>query len=265
MHPSPLPAHLTKHLPLLHYPFRNNNFLLAQQNDGFSTGTALWLGAQCLSAFLAENFTSRNRLKVIELGSGIGLTALAMSSLGWDVLATDLPHIISSVLAQNISRNLTRLSGSIQIQELDWTAELPWDDRSPGVTISTSSSASLPEAGALSPPFDLIVTADTIYTPELIQPLLRTLHALSKISVVPGSRPPLVFVCLERRDPELVDRFLACARDPWHFHTEQVQRKKITKAMEKSGLKWQREDWDDVEIWKLRWEAETQAHGQTAT
>lgn len=185
-----------------------------------------------------------------------------MNSLGWDVLATDLPHIISSVLAQNISRNLAHLSGSIQIQELDWTAELPWEESS---AITTPTSASLPEAGALSPPFDLIVTADTIYTPELIQPLLRTMHALSKISLVSGSRPPLVFVCLERRDPELVDRFLADAKDPWHFHTEQVQRKKITKAMEKSGLRWQREDWDDVEIWKLRWEAETQAHDQTAT
>lgn len=52
---SALPAHHTKHLPLLVYPIPDNLTLhLAQSDDGESNGTALWLGAQILSAFLAD-------------------------------------------------------------------------------------------------------------------------------------------------------------------------------------------------------------------
>ena len=51
---SPRPAHRTKHLALLRYPFRNTVFDLAQSNNGLTNGTALWLGAQCLSLYLAD-------------------------------------------------------------------------------------------------------------------------------------------------------------------------------------------------------------------
>ena len=75
------PAHHTKHVPLLQYPFRNSSFHLTQRNNGQSNGTALWLGAQCLSLYLADicarkaSIPSQTRPKLIELGSGIGLSA----------------------------------------------------------------------------------------------------------------------------------------------------------------------------------------------
>lgn len=70
-----LPAHLTKHLSVLRYPIADTIIHLSQLDDGQSNGTALWLGAQCLSAFLAHNIPANLRPKVVELGSGIGLTA----------------------------------------------------------------------------------------------------------------------------------------------------------------------------------------------
>lgn len=48
------PAHETKHISSLQYRFNEHTFDLAQIDDGHSNGTALWLGAQCLSAFLAD-------------------------------------------------------------------------------------------------------------------------------------------------------------------------------------------------------------------
>lgn len=80
--PPPTPAHATKHIPLLSYPFASSTFHLAQLNDGASNGTALWLGAQCLSIYLASIHhkltpPSATRPRVVELGSGIGLTACA--------------------------------------------------------------------------------------------------------------------------------------------------------------------------------------------
>lgn len=73
--PNVVPAHLTKHLSTLTYPIADRLFLLSQLDDGQSNGTALWLGAQCLSAFLAHNIPPGSRPRVVELGSGIGLTA----------------------------------------------------------------------------------------------------------------------------------------------------------------------------------------------
>lgn len=73
----PLPAHQTKHLPTLTYPFNGCTFHLHQSSDGTSNGTALWLGAQVLSAYAASTIRP-GRLKAVELGSGIGLTACVL-------------------------------------------------------------------------------------------------------------------------------------------------------------------------------------------
>ena len=83
------PAHETKHIPLLQYPFRTHTFHLTQLDNGATNGTGLWLGAQCLSLYLSDLFRLRNKSTspsclsagaqrpntVIELGSGIGLSA----------------------------------------------------------------------------------------------------------------------------------------------------------------------------------------------
>ena len=77
------PAHETKHIPELEYPFLASSFRLAQLDNGVSNGTALWLGAQCLSIYLAHLYGTKHRAptqqarrpRVIELGSGIGLSA----------------------------------------------------------------------------------------------------------------------------------------------------------------------------------------------
>lgn len=183
-----------------------------------------------------------------------------MSSRRWHVLATDIPHVISSVLSPNIQDNLHRLppaSGSIQVRELDWTVapdHWTWDHAS----VVASPSASLPPSDSstqdlLRPPFDLICTADTVYDPSLVQPLLRTLHALCTLSIAtaPKARAPPVYLCLERRDPALVDRCLSDARHTWGFDVHQIPRRKLAKAMHKAGMDWPKEDWEGIEIWKF--------------
>lgn len=75
------PAHLTKHIPVLEYSLNSTVFLLSQLSDGVSNGTALWLGGQCLAMYFVQmhnKFKPSNLQRpprVIELGSGIGLTA----------------------------------------------------------------------------------------------------------------------------------------------------------------------------------------------
>ena len=170
------------------------------------------------------------------------MISLALCSLGWDVLATDIPHVISSVLEKNISRNLSGLpigSGTIQIRELDWSV-LPenwtWNHES---VVASHSEHLVPADGSLTllrPPFDLIISADTVYSVELVEPMLRTLHTLSTLSASPtGSHFPAILLCIERRDPALVDHLLAAAKEKWQFQVERIPHKKVIKAVEKEA------------------------------
>ena len=173
------------------------------------------------------------------------------------MLATDIPHVISSVLQKNIANNLSALpigSGTVQLRELDWLvppAKWTWDSE----TIIASNYPTIPSESKesptlLHPPFDLIISADTVYATELVEPMLRTLHALSMLSS-PSHFPPIL-LCIERRDPILVDRLLADAKGKWGFTVERIPHKKLVKAIEKSGTRWAKDEWDDVELWKLR-------------
>lgn len=186
-----------------------------------------------------------------------------MASIGWDVLATDIPNVISTVLSQNIKRNAAVLpadSGSIEIRELDWTvppAKWSWDNDTFIASCSTEAASDLKPSSfrldsiiqTIGPPFDLIVSSDTIYSPELVQPLLRTLYALCGASSAP--RCPPIYLCIERRDPALIDRTLAEAKSIWGFNVVRIPRRKVAKAMDKGGVKWDPEDWAGVEIWKF--------------
>ncbi|TFK42665.1 hypothetical protein BDQ12DRAFT_719518 [Crucibulum laeve] len=256
-----LPAHQTKHIPVLSHPFGSHTFSLTQLNNGVSNGTALWLGGQCLSMYLADvhnKFKSKFQSppRAIELGSGIGLTALALHSLDWDVVATDLPGVVNSVLSSNIRNNpLPHVAGTIQIRTFDWTIppdQWSWNN---DVAIAPAPPADATSGGdTLGPPFDLIFSADTVYSVSLIDPLLRTCHHLSTLSAAasPSSRMPTVLLCIERRDPMLVDRLLAEAKDKWNFNVERIPRKHVVRAVEKRQTAWDKSEWEDVEIWKLK-------------
>jgi hypothetical protein len=191
--------------------------------------------------------------------SNMSNISLALRSLGWNVLATDIPNVISTVLHQNIANN-THCSSSvntsvIQVRELDWTIhpdEWTWEHDEVIASPNGRPPSNNPTA-RLKPPFDLIVSSDTLYIPELVQPLLRTLHALSVFSIATSTsaRPPPILLCIERRDPALIDRTLQEAKDVWGFEVSRVPSRKMVKAMEKGGIKWPKTEWEGVEIWKL--------------
>jgi hypothetical protein len=168
-------------------------------------------------------------------------------------------------LDQNIKANLSALSespdsGKVEIRELDWTV-LPeswnWENptsvtSSPSADHTETEGGEYPEQVQLQPPFDLIITADTVYEVGLVVPLLRTLHALSVSSHSLSQRYPFILLCIERRDPALLDHLLSEARNTWNFSADRVPRPKLAKCMERGGLNWERGEWDGIEIWRLR-------------
>ncbi|KAG2157332.1 hypothetical protein DEU56DRAFT_764038 [Suillus clintonianus] len=298
------PAHHTKHLPVLAYPFNNAVFHLVQRDDGTSNGTALWLGAQVLSIYLSAEFKGKSRktiatgtdnnssvlcdtarTKAVELGSGIGLMALALASLGYDVLATDTMHVCASVLRANINANAHLVPKRVYVRELDWGVNPTgwiWDD-----PVSVTSPAPVPRRDDdgrdfLAPPFDLIVSSDTIYDTALVAPLFETIHALSALSygpahsppsslsgtevspalpsISPGTptcKPPVIYLAVERRDPTLITAALRRAGEEWGLLFQRVPEKRLRRAG--VGVGWDAGEWEGVEVWRGRWDGVTGA------
>lgn len=188
--------------------------------------------------------------------------SLAMCSLGWDVLATDLPAVVDSVLLQNIATNLPNLppgSGTIQVRVLDWNVppvEWTWEDNKviASETRNPSESHLCTSEGLahLTPQFDLVISADTVYSSSLVAPLLRTIDHFSKQTSGEGQTrtlQPAIFICLERRDPIVIEQLLAEAKKT--YMVEQIPERVMLQTMEKNGLNWKKDDWDGLEIWSF--------------
>ncbi|CUA72267.1 hypothetical protein RSOLAG22IIIB_00932 [Rhizoctonia solani] len=245
------PAQNTKHLPFLHISFREHVFVLAQTDDGTSNGTALWLAGQVLAAYMASLPPPTGGARVIELGSGIGFTALVLASLGYHVMATDAHPAVLSLLIQNIQRNAYSLPGSVQVRELDWCVPPEqWDWSDPN-NITHPRAYSDPRVTPT--PFDLIVTADTLYVPHLTPHLLRTLDYIQALTPVTNNstsyRRPTALIAFERRDPALIDSALALI--PGSLN--RIPQRKISKALQRLGWNWDTSDWEGVEVWKVKW------------
>jgi len=232
----PLPASSTKHLSILHHsiPFTDKTLPLYQissSNTGESTGTTgstLWLSAQLLSLYLLSLPSPRRNVTVLDLGSGIGYLPLCLKSKGYEVIATDIPQVIDSVLKRNINDGLAVIGeGGIEVIPLDWTQ------------VSSTGLPALLKGRKI----DIITTSDTFYAPHLLGPLLETLQAVS----LESSIQPVIYVGLERRDPGLIDRAMEEAR-VMGLKLNKIDGGRIEKLMIDAG--WEVEEWDDVEIWK---------------
>lgn len=102
---------------------------------------------------------------VLELGSGTGALAIALSPFCRSWTASDLPDALSLIVSNLRANQLDPSSESsrIKVEEIDWTTYLPSSLDRPK---APSDPTKLP---------DLIIATDVLYHPSLIQPLLSTL------------------------------------------------------------------------------------------
>ncbi|PWN91407.1 hypothetical protein FA10DRAFT_265263 [Acaromyces ingoldii] len=290
----PRPASDTKNEDELLYaiPSLDTRFRLKQVSAvGTSTGTTLWLSSQVLVCYLIETERKQRRRRgaaaaaaavatataaagaantrrplAVDLGAGVGLTSLVLAALGFDVITTDIDPPYSSVLLPNIAANspppsrsggATRCGGQIITLLVDWT-------------VASDVDALLAEADARGGA-DLVVTADTLYSPSIVDSLLaclaqlkrrgtqrqqqldvqqeeedeeeqkqrRKLEVKAKAKAGRGNkgtakdRRTMILVALERRDPSLIEMSLARARSSEHrLEPDRVPQRVLNKAVD---------------------------------
>jgi len=220
----------------------------------------------------------------------VGYLTLVLASLGYDVVSTDIPPVLDIVLRPNIDEGQNVLARKSSFTPLfsGKTARSTTPGSvlgsatgksAPSGSASKSGSSSIPKVGSISvreldwvnvesgdeiqirdlnP--DLIVTSDTIYHPTLIPCLYTTIARLSTNSLAAGKKPPVVYLCLERRDTRLVDSAIAAAAG-YGITFKRVGHGRIAKSVEKTGWGWKEEDWEGVEVYRGRW-AGVEQNGQ---
>ncbi|KAJ9114233.1 hypothetical protein QFC22_005685 [Naganishia vaughanmartiniae] len=258
-----------------------------------TTGTTLWLGAQVLAAYLAETLTfaptsAEPRRKAVELGGGVGFLAqvlcfqmsiqkltkyeahncsIVVAAMGYQVTTTDIDPPLTQVLRPNIERNASRTNlASITVTELDW-CNLPVANEQGIPKAENDVEYALEHGGQQwNQAWDVILTTDTIYHADLLQPLLRWIRILSitseaanhndieSLGIQTPTYPP-VYVALENRDPNLVAKALALATS-YGFITKRISQSRVDKCLAKTGWSWDRSlkpDYDGIQIWKWRY------------
>lgn len=118
-------------------------------------------------------------VKVLELGSGLGVVGLTAATLGAQVTLTDLPEALP-LLRLNINENKAKIGsmGGYAIAEA-----LIWGDNS----------------SLLDEEFDIIVLADCVYYEEAVDPLIESLKNLNDSP----TKKPVMYLTQELRDTEI--------------------------------------------------------------
>ena len=155
------------------YTYGDHTVLVERRDtEGATVAGVVWNAAQILSQFmveaLPEDYFAGKR--VLELGSGTGLTGILAAKLGGEVVLTDLPLAVP-LLEDQIALN--DMGENVSAAVLSWGEE---------------GDAELDALGA----FDLVIGTDVTYTalPKLKHTLLR---------LTEGENPPQILLGHERR------------------------------------------------------------------
>lgn len=154
-----------------------------------TTGLVTWEAALYLAEWALENqqvFTGRT---VLELGSGVGLTGIAIcrSCSPKRFVFSDCHSRVLQKLRDNVRLNglSEQTSPAVGVEELDWTA---------------ATEEELREVGA-----DVIIAADVVYDPEIVGSLVKLVSTILRCSS--AEVLPQVLICSTIRNPETYGGF----------------------------------------------------------
>ncbi|CAK6984912.1 protein-lysine N-methyltransferase EEF2KMT, partial [Scomber scombrus] len=154
-----------------------------------TTGLVTWEAALYLAEWALDHRQTFTGRKVLELGSGVGLTGVTVCrscSPSRYVFSDCHPRVLQKLRDNVQLSGLTeRTSPSVSVEELDWT----------DVTEER-----LKEIGA-----DTVIAADVVYDPDIIGSLVQLLSKILRCSS--AEVVPEIVICSTIRNPETYSNF----------------------------------------------------------
>ncbi|XP_012921091.1 protein-lysine N-methyltransferase EEF2KMT isoform X2 [Heterocephalus glaber] len=171
-----------------------------------TTGLVTWDAALYLAEWAIENPAAFTHRTVLELGSGAGLTGLAICKMC---------HPKVYIFSDYHNRVLEQLRGNVLLNGLSLEPDVTSDPERPLVMVAQLDweVATVSQLSAFQP--DTVIAADVLYCPEVI---LSLVGVLQRLAACCRDRAPDVYVAFTMRNPETSQLFtteLGQARIRW--------------------------------------------------
>ncbi|NXD44684.1 EF2KT methyltransferase, partial [Copsychus sechellarum] len=190
--------------------------------SGGTTGLVTWEAALLLAQWALQNPAVFRDRTILELGSGIGFTGIAICKTCQPrtFIFSDCHPRVLRQLEENI-----QLNGFIPEPDVAWSIqtesqgqELEGENcQSPKVIVAELDWGSVTEEQLLGLRADVVIAADVVYDPEIILALIGMLQKLSTCRA--DRRAPEVFIASTIRNPDTYQLFQA--------------------ELDKAGIRWQ--------------------------
>ncbi|NWX50765.1 EF2KT methyltransferase, partial [Steatornis caripensis] len=180
--------------------------------SGGTTGLVTWDAALHLAEWATENFAVFSNRTVLELGSGIGFTGIAICKTcnPKTYVFSDYHHCVLKQLTENI-----RLNGFVlepeAAQHIQTESQGPEGEatnyQKPKLIVAELDWGSVTEKQLLDLQPDVIIAADVVYDPEIISALTAMLQKLSTFRA--DRKPPEVYIAFTIRNTDTYHLFQA--------------------------------------------------------
>ncbi|NWZ73788.1 EF2KT methyltransferase, partial [Acrocephalus arundinaceus] len=177
-----------------------------------TTGLVTWKAALLLAQWAMQNPSLFRDRTILELGSGIGFTGIAICKTCQPrtfIFSDCHPHVLRQ-LEENI-----RLNGFIPEPDVSWSIQTESQGQevegekcqNPKVIVAELDWGSVTEKQLLDLSADVVIAADVVYDPEIILALIGMLQKLSTSRA--DRKAPEVFIASTIRNPDTYQLFQA--------------------------------------------------------
>ncbi|XP_053132938.1 protein-lysine N-methyltransferase EEF2KMT isoform X2 [Hemicordylus capensis] len=187
-----------------------------------TTGLVTWDAGLYLAEWAFENSEVFGNRNILELGSGIGLTGIAICKTSFPQAYTFSDH--HQCVLQQLSENI-RLNGFLLEPEAGCHGALEWKNQkvelagvqAPNITVAELDWNCVTATQLSAFRADVVIAADVVYDPELTQSFIAVLRKLSTCK--DNEKLPDVYIAFTIRNPDTYR----------HFQSE----------LDKFGIRWQ--------------------------
>ncbi|NXJ93194.1 EF2KT methyltransferase, partial [Corythaixoides concolor] len=180
--------------------------------SGGTTGLVTWDAALHLAEWAIENSVVFSNRTVLELGSGIGFTGIAICKTcsPKTYIFSDYHHCVLKQLTENIRLNDFVLEpGTTQCVRTESPGQEAEATKypNPKLIVAELDWGSVTEKQLLDLQPDVVIAADVVYDPEVILALIGMLQKLSTFTA--DTKPPEVYIAFTIRNPDTNHLFQA--------------------------------------------------------